>query len=539
MENPETNQNNEDQKGLSKAIPRVAMEISKVAANPKQGIAIIVAGVLVSIYLVYSIISDDADLKEKKPIDQVDKPKIVVKPPVSNDFSQNNVVPTLPVAPTLKDPVAPPPPPVNLDVPKIQEIAPPALANKSASLPNPGKLDNPTPIGEVKKSSDGSLPRAPSVPKVEAPKELPPVLPKETPAPAPAPLPINEKSNSVVSGVIPKIEDPDDKKARLARQKSSIMLIAGVPQKSVEEKEQDASFKKRTDMEYLLGKGKVIDAIIETAINTDLVSEVRAVISRDVFSESGKVVLIPKGSRIFGTYSSGVDGTYGRVNIAWDRIDLPSGYTVTMQATGVDSLGRKGTPGRLDNKIKEQITNTVLSTAVNVAFAGMLDKLVKPETTGSTSTQTQAVAGNLQQAVQAVYADSTITNPTQKINAMCSAATNAVTDPTNPAYKQVQDACSAARTNSSPADALAVLNSSLMAAANTSIVSAATASTPSKQQEATKKGMEDFTKTIENIVKQATPKPTVTIDQGAAVKIFVNRDYKFPRAAVNSSRVIQ
>ena len=41
-------------------------------------------------------------------------------------------------------------------------------------------------------------------------------------------------------------------------------------------------------MNLVLGRGKILDAIIETAINTDFGGEIRAIISRDIYSEWGK-----------------------------------------------------------------------------------------------------------------------------------------------------------------------------------------------------------------------------------------------------------
>ena len=93
------------------------------------------------------------------------------------------------------------------------------------------------------------------------------------------------------------------------QRKSSIVLIAGVlPKKTAEQIEEEANFQNRGNMEFVLGRGKIIDAVLETGINTDFGGEVRAVIGRDVFSESGKMILIPKGSRVFGTYSIGITG---------------------------------------------------------------------------------------------------------------------------------------------------------------------------------------------------------------------------------------
>mgnify|MGYP006000017115 CR=1 FL=1 len=50
--------------------------------------------------------------------------------------------------------------------------------------------------------------------------------------------------------------------------------------------------------------GEFIHATLETAINSDLPGMVRAIVSRRVYGFVGHRVLIPRGSRLIGQYSS-------------------------------------------------------------------------------------------------------------------------------------------------------------------------------------------------------------------------------------------
>ena len=59
------------------------------------------------------------------------------------------------------------------------------------------------------------------------------------------------------------------------------------------------------DMSIIITQGKILDAVLETPINTSNVGPIRALISKDVYSERGTNVLIPKGSRIVGTLKGG------------------------------------------------------------------------------------------------------------------------------------------------------------------------------------------------------------------------------------------
>ena len=81
---------------------------------------------------------------------------------------------------------------------------------------------------------------------------------------------------------------------------------------------------------------------------------------------------------------------------------------------------------------------------------------------------------------------------------------------------------------------------SLMAAittASNSLLSNSTTNVQETQaQNASKEAFTDISDTVKTIVEEQEFKPTITIDQGTPVKIYVNKDYKFPKAAISKSR---
>lgn len=90
----------------------------------------------------------------------------------------------------------------------------------------------------------------------------------------------------------------------------------------------------------------------------------RAVVSRDVYAETGDTILIPKGSRLIGGYSFDSNVAKARVNINWNRIILPHGIDVAISSSGTNELGRAGIAGIVDNKIASALFSSV-------AFAGV------------------------------------------------------------------------------------------------------------------------------------------------------------------------
>ena len=72
--------------------------------------------------------------------------------------------------------------------------------------------------------------------------------------------------------------------------------------------------------ERTLSQGSVIQAALQTAINSDLPGSVVAVVSEPVPAFSGDQILIPRGSRLFGQYRSGIELNQKRILILWTRV---------------------------------------------------------------------------------------------------------------------------------------------------------------------------------------------------------------------------
>lgn len=112
-------------------------------------------------------------------------------------------------------------------------------------------------------------------------------------------------------------------------------------------------------------QGTVIQAALETAIDSDLPGAIRAVVSEDVHSYDGTRVLIPRGSKLIGRYNSQVEATQRRLMVAWDRIITPDGQSVTIAAYGADELGRSGTDGRIDRRLGTRFGSAALVSLIS------------------------------------------------------------------------------------------------------------------------------------------------------------------------------
>ena len=95
--------------------------------------------------------------------------------------------------------------------------------------------------------------------------------------------------------------------------------------------------------------GVVMPCILQTAINSQLPGFVDCTLPEEVRGATGTVVLLDKGTQIFGEIRSGLRQGQDRVFVLWVRARTPQNVIITLDSPGADELGRSGLPGGVDN----------------------------------------------------------------------------------------------------------------------------------------------------------------------------------------------
>jgi type IV secretion system protein VirB10 len=144
-----------------------------------------------------------------------------------------------------------------------------------------------------------------------------------------------------------------------------------------------------TDRTQTIAQGKMLTAVLETAINTEIPGLVRAVVSRDVYAESGTNVLIPRGSRLFGSYSSSISRGQGRVQISWTRLLRPDGVNMTISFNASDQFGRSGISGTVDNRYGSLVATSMLTSILALGGVIAAQGLIGNNATSTTTTNPQ------------------------------------------------------------------------------------------------------------------------------------------------------
>ena len=128
--------------------------------------------------------------------------------------------------------------------------------------------------------------------------------------------------------------------------------------------------------------GSVIPAALITGIRSDLPGQIAAQVTQNVYdSATGRILLIPQGSRLLGEYDSEVAAGQSRVLLAWDRLILPGGESIRLdRQPGTDGSGFAGladaTNYHWGRMLKAAAISTLLGVGTELGTSGQ-DALTK------------------------------------------------------------------------------------------------------------------------------------------------------------------
>ncbi|CAN5888546.1 TrbI/VirB10 family protein [soil metagenome] len=146
---------------------------------------------------------------------------------------------------------------------------------------------------------------------------------------------------------------------------------------------------------YALQAGSVIAAALITGIRSDLPGQITAQVTENVYdSPTGRILLIPQGSKLVGEYDSQVSFGQNRVLLAWDRLILPDGRSLALdRLPGADASGfaglQDGTNYHWGGIAKAALLSTALGIGAQAGSNGN-DDLARAIREGTSDTINQA-----------------------------------------------------------------------------------------------------------------------------------------------------
>lgn len=143
----------------------------------------------------------------------------------------------------------------------------------------------------------------------------------------------------------------------------------------IDQSSQASNVTKMQNLENTIAAGKIIEATLETAINSETAGTIRAVVAKDVYGETGNKILIPRGSRLYGSYATTSTTTQTRLLLTWTKVIRPDGIVISMSADTYDRIGKKGIEGDIDTRYGELFKNSLLYSFVTLGTAIAIEKL--------------------------------------------------------------------------------------------------------------------------------------------------------------------
>ncbi|MBD3773152.1 MAG: TrbI/VirB10 family protein [Rhodobacteraceae bacterium] len=118
----------------------------------------------------------------------------------------------------------------------------------------------------------------------------------------------------------------------------------------------------------ILQAGAVISAALITGIRSDLPGQITAQVTENIFdSPTGRILLVPQGTRIIGQYDNNVQFGQSRVLLVWNRLIFPNGRSIVLERQpGADAEGYAGLQDGVDYHWWELAKAAGLSTLLSI-----------------------------------------------------------------------------------------------------------------------------------------------------------------------------
>lgn len=238
--------------------------------------------------------------------------------------------------------------------------APPALVIPPVYAPAPMPVSSPTPQAIA---APQAAPAPPSPTRLApAPEPMAPYMQQPQPQMARAPDPFRTDSSPMLvidQGVqarrdAPASEAQGDAATRRGQQ-------AGQPRDTSRARASALSNRSTTVVQ-----GTLIQAVLESGLDSTRAGFARAVVARDVRGFDGSRVLIPRGSRLIGEYDAENSAGQKRALINWTRLIRPDGVTIAIGSPIADTLGRTGIRARVNTHFFEQFGGAILQSVLDI-----------------------------------------------------------------------------------------------------------------------------------------------------------------------------
>ena len=156
---------------------------------------------------------------------------------------------------------------------------------------------------------------------------------------------------------------------------------------------------------FVLQAGAVISAALITGIRSDLPGQITAQVTENIYdSPTGRILVVPQGTRLIGQYDNGVQFGQRRVLLVWNRLIMPNGRSIVLERQpGADTQGYAGLEDGVDYHWWDLAKAAALSTLLGVGAELATDdndRLLRAIRGGAQDTVNQAGQQMIQRQLQ-------------------------------------------------------------------------------------------------------------------------------------------
>jgi type IV secretion system protein VirB10 len=146
---------------------------------------------------------------------------------------------------------------------------------------------------------------------------------------------------------------------------------------------------------YVLQAGAVISAALITGIRSDLPGQITAQVTENIYdSPTGRILLVPQGTRVIGQYDNNVQFGQSRVLLVWNRLIFPNGRSIVLERQpGAEAEGYAGLQDGVDYHWWDLAKAAGLSTLLSIGSELAIDdddRLLRAIRNGGQDTFNQA-----------------------------------------------------------------------------------------------------------------------------------------------------
>jgi type IV secretion system protein VirB10 len=152
---------------------------------------------------------------------------------------------------------------------------------------------------------------------------------------------------------------------------------------------------------FIVAMGTSIPCALETALSSDQPGFTSCVITRDILSDNGRVVLMEKGTQVVGEYRGGLRRGQSRLFVLWNRAKTTTGVIIALASPATDAIGRTGFDGYVDTHWWERFGSALLLSVVGdiATYAGQELQRSDVQAQGTTSAGKDAAAIAVEQSI--------------------------------------------------------------------------------------------------------------------------------------------